>query len=54
MPSTVSPGIPYATERTEMGVTADIVLAGPDMPYWLFSQINTTGSFQIEAMFSDS
>jgi len=25
-----------------------------DMPYWLLSQINTTGSFQTEAIFNDS
>src|SRR5438876_3298484 len=54
MPSTCWPGILYAAARGIKLSTAQAFSTAIPIEYWLFSQIYTTGNFQIDARLSDS
>ena len=53
MPSTSTPGKPYASALRQMGATV-WAATGTEMAHWLFWQKNTTGALNTAAKFHAS
>jgi len=54
MPSTTTPGMPYAAPRSALLLTEVEAVLGTEMAYRLSSTTKTTGSFHSAARLTDS